>query len=167
MNSILKFINKKIYTLYSHESKIALKEKRLLKLKQNQKIKSSTNYNKSFLNKTLKEIFSEDISTKYSRYSRSHNKDLIEFLIKEKDEIKKNIFNNIFKLNFLDYLKHFRGSVLSDELQGMNQINKYLKEDKKGKNDEEYSTAFCLFINNLENIIMEKKARKKKNKNKI
>jgi hypothetical protein len=31
-----------------------------------------------FFNKTLKSIFSENISTKYSRYSPSHNKDIIE-----------------------------------------------------------------------------------------
>lgn len=112
--------------LYSNESERLLKEKRLFKLKQNQSIKSGTNYNKTFLNKTLREIFSENISTKYSRYSPSHNKNLIEFLINKKDEIKKTIFNKIFNITFLDCLKHFRGSVLFDELQGMNLLNKYI-----------------------------------------
>ena len=167
IDSVLKFINDKTKKLYSNESEKLLNEKRLFKLKQNQSIKSGTNYNKTFLKKTLREIFSENISTKYSRYSPSHNKVLIEFLINEKDEIKKNIFNKIFNLTFLDCLKHFRGSVLFDELKGMNLLNKYIKEIKNDKNDEEYCIVFRYFINNLENIVMEKKSRKKRSKNNI
>jgi len=47
LNSILSFINKKIKIVYSNEDKMILKEKRLLKLKQNQSINSKTNYNKT------------------------------------------------------------------------------------------------------------------------
>ena len=162
---VLKFINNKIKILYPNENEIFLKEKRLFKMKQNQPIKSRANYNKEFLNKTLKEIFSENISTKYTRYSPSHNKDLIEFLVNEKDETKKTIFNKIFNLTFLDCLKHFRGSALYDELQGMDQLNKYLKETKNVEGDEEYCTIFNYFINNFESIIMEKKPRNRKSKN--
>lgn len=162
IDSVLKFINDKIKILYSNESEIFLKEKKLFKLKQNQSIKSRINYNKLFLKKTLREIFSENISTKYSRYSPSHNKDLIEFLINEKDEIKQ-----IFNLTFMDCLKHFRGSILFDELQGMNQLNKYIKEIKNDKNDEEYCSVLSYFINNFENIVMEKKSRKRRSKNNI
>ena len=88
LNSILNFINKKIKTVYSNEDEMILKEKRLLKLKQNQSINSKANYNKTFINKTLKEIFSENIISKYSRHSPSHNKDIIEMLINEEDEVK-------------------------------------------------------------------------------
>ena len=167
LDCILNYINDKIKLLYSNEKAILLKEKKLFKLKQNQKIRSRTNYNKIFLNKTLKEIFSENISTKYSRYSPSHNKDLIEFLINEKDEVKKAIFNKIFNLAFLDCIKHFRGSVLLDELQGMNQLNEYIKERKINKDDEEYFIILEYFINNFENIVMEKKARNRRSKNNI
>jgi len=165
MDCVLKFINNKIKILYSFEKEIFLKEKRLFKMKQNQPIKSRANYNKEFLNKTLKEIFSENISTKYTKYSPSHNKDLIECLINEKDEAKKALFNKIFNLTFLDCLKHFRGSVLYDELQGMNQLIKYIKETKNDKNDEEYCSVFSYFINNFENIVMEKKPRNRKSQN--
>ena len=167
LDCALKFINDKIKALYSKEQAKLLKEKKLFKLKQNQKIRSRTNYNKIFLNKTLKEIFSENISSKYSRYSPSHNKDLIELLINEKDEVKKVTFNKIFNLTFLDCLKHFRGSVLRDELQGMNQLDKYIKERKINKDDKEYNIIFEYFINNFENIVMEKKARKRRSKNNI
>ena len=47
LNSILSFINKKIKIVYSYENEMILKEKRLLKLKQNQSINSKTNYNKT------------------------------------------------------------------------------------------------------------------------
>ena len=167
LDGILKFLNDKIKILYSNEKSILLKEKRLFKLKQNQIKKSRANYNKAFLNKTLKEIFSENISTKYSRYSPSHNKDLIELLINEKDEVKKATFNKIFNLTFLDCLKHFRGSDLLDELQGMNQLNEYIKKRESDNSDEEYWSVFNYFINNFENIVLEKKARKRKSKNNI
>ena len=161
LDSVLNFINNKIKTQYSNESEMNLKKKRLLKLKQNQSVKSKVNYNKEFLKKTLKVIFSEDISSKYSKHSPSHNKNLIESLINEKDEIKSAIFNKIFSLTFLDCLEHFRGSNLFNELQGMNQVNKYIKEAKIDKNDEEYCKIFQYFINNFENIIFEKKERKR------
>ena len=102
LNSILNFINKKIKTVYSYENEMILKEKKLLKLKQNQSINSKANYNKTFINKTIKEIFSENISSKYSRHPPSHNKDIIEMLINEEDEIKKTTFTKIFSLTFLD-----------------------------------------------------------------
>ena len=112
LNCILSFINKKIKIVYSNEDKMILKEKRLLKLKQNQSINSKTNYNKTFINKTIKEIFSENISSKYSRYPPSHNKDIIEMLTNESDDIKKSTFTKIFNLTFLDCLNHFRGGII-------------------------------------------------------
>ena len=167
LDSVLKFINNKIKTIYSYENEILLKEKKLLKLRQNQKEKSKANYNKTFLNKTLKEIFSEDISTKYSRHSPSHNRDIIEMLINEKDEIKKSIFTKLFNLTFLECLNHFRGTVILDDLKEMNRLHNYIKEGNIDKDDEEYCKIFNYFINNFENIIMSKKARKRKNKNDI
>jgi len=167
LNNILNFINKKIKIVYSNEDEIILKEKRLLKLKQNQSINSKANYNKTFINKTLKEIFSENISSKYSRHSPSHNKDIIEMLLNESDEAKKATFIKIFNLTFLDCLNHFRGSAILEDLQGMNQINNYIEEGKMGNTDEEYCTIFNYFINNFENIIMAKKARTRKSINDI
>ena len=167
LDSALKFINKKIKTIYSYEKEILPKEMKLLKLKQNQVVKSKANYNKTFLNKTLKEIFSEDISTKYSRHSPSHNKDIIEMLINEKDEIKKSIFTKLFNLTFLDCLNHFRGTIILDDLKEMNRLHNYIKERKIDKDDEEYCNIFNYFINNFENIIMSKKARQRKSKNNI
>ena len=88
-------------------------------------------------------------------------------LINESDDIKKSTFTKIFNLTFLDCLNHFRGGIILDDLQGINQINNYIKEGKIDNIDEEYCTIFNYFMNNFENIIMAKKARKRKSKNDI
>ena len=159
LENAFKFINKKIMNLYLIETGNFC-GKKLLTLKQNQSIKSRTIYNKSLLKATLKMIFSEDISSKYSKYSRSHNKELIESLINEKDKTKSEIFINIFNLTFTNCLNHFRGSYFCEELQGMRGINEYLNEKNINNKDDEYYNCFKYFVNNYEKIIMEKKERK-------
>ena len=125
---------------------------------------SRIDYNKDFLEKTLGKIFSEDISSKYSCHPSTHNKKLIESLINDKDEKKRNIFINIFNLTFLDCLKHFRGSEKIVELDGINNLKDYLKNQVVG-GGENYCTIFKYFINNFETIIKEKKSRIRAKKN--
>ena len=165
LDSVFVFINQKIIENYSNnKDTYFLKVKQLFKLGQNQVEKSKAEYNKLFLNKTLETIFSENISTKYSRYSPNHNKDLIEDLLNDKDEKKRIIFQKIFKLTFLDCLKYFRGSIILEELSGMKTFYKYCNETNFGNNSEEYKNILKLFINNYEKIILDKKARHKRNK---
>ena len=154
----MQFINEKIRTIFAYEDKKILKEKKLFKLKQNQLISSKTDYNKDFLEKTLGVIFSGDISSKYSCYPSTHNKNLIESLINEKDDKIKNIFKNIFNLTFVDCMNHFRGSKIVEELEGMNNLDDFLKDLKKA-NDEEYCSLFKYFVINFETIIKERKSR--------
>ena len=161
LNNTLEFINKKIKILYPNITKKSFREKKLFKLKQNQRASSRADYNKSFLSKSLKSIFSEDISTKFINYPPTHNKDAIELLINEKDEKKRNIFNNIFNLTFSDCLNHFRGTNVIDELKGLNQLNDYINEIKEDNMAEEYCNLFKFFIYNFERIINEKKPRKR------
>ena len=158
LDSVMKFINKKIHNLYSYESQKEKKERQLFKLKQNSKISSRINYNKEFLDKKLVEIFYDDISSKYSRFPTNHNKELINSLINEKDEKKKIIFNKIFNLSFVDCLNHFRRSKTIEELEGISNLDNYLKAKKMIVN-EEYSNLFKYFVNNYEKVIMGKKSR--------
>ncbi len=158
LHNIMVFINKKIKSLYSYDDEKVIKERQLFKLKQNQPMSSRIDYNKDFLEKTLGKIFSEDISSKYSCHPSTHNKKLIESLINDKDEKKRNIFINIFNLTFLDCLKHFRGSEKIVELDGINNLEDYLK-NQIINDDENYCTIFKYFINNFETIIKEKKSR--------
>ena len=152
------FINQKIKTIYEYKDDKNLKEKKLFKLKQNESTGPKTDYIKDFLEKTLGVIFSGDISSKISLYPLSHNKKLIETLINDSDEKKRNIFNKIFNLTFSDCLNHFRGSRKIEALEGLNNLDDYLKEQKIN-NDEEYCTLFKYFVNNLEMIINTKKSR--------
>ena len=168
LDSAFVFINQKIIQNYlNNEDKDYLKTKQLFKNGQNQVEKSKAEYNKLFLNKTLQTIFSENISTKYSRYSPTHNKDLIEDLLNDKDETKRKIFEKIFKLTFLDCLKHFRGNIFLEELSGMKTFYNYCNETDFGNNSKEYEEILKLFINNYEKIVIDKKSRNKRNKKDI
>jgi hypothetical protein len=167
LDSVLNFINKKIKILYSNESPNILKKKQLLKLSQKSAETSKVEYNKIFIYKTLESIFAEDVSTRYSRYNINHNKNLIENLLNEKDEKKRITFTKIFKLTFLECLKHFRGNIFIEELDGMKKFEDYLNETDFGYNSDEYKKILKIFIHNYEKIIMEKNPRKKKQKNKI
>ena len=161
-NAILQIIriliNQKIQTIYEYKDEKNIKEKKLFKLKQDETTGPKTDYIKDFLEKTIGVIFSGDISSKISLYPLTHNKNLIESLINDNDETKRNIFIKIFNLTFSDCLNHFRGSKRVEELEGMNNLDDYLKE-QKNNNDEEYCTLFKYFVDNFEMIINTKKSR--------
>ena len=156
------FINENIKILYSNIDKNVLKEMRLYKLKQKSSEKNRVDYNKKLLNRTLKSIFSEDVSNKYKLHSAQHNRDLIERLINDEDEIKQNHFNKLFNLTFSDCLNHFRGSIFLDELKGLKQFEHYLTELQTGNNNEMYKKVLKYYLVNYEKEIMEKKERKRK-----
>ena len=163
-NEILKFINKKISSLYPKYNSKNLKPKLLCKLSQKQVERSKTDYNKLLLNRTLKSIFSEDISTKYKIKNPNHNKELIEELLNEKDENKKLTFKKIFNLTFIEGLKHFRGSIFINELSEMNTFKDYLIKNDFGNNSKEYKEILSIYMNNFENIVMERHSRKNNKK---
>ena len=118
-------------------------------------------FNKLFLNKSIGDIFSENISTKYTNYPLSHNKDLIQNLLNDEDTNRKKYFNNLFKLTFLDCLKHFRGSEQIKELIGLKTFDS-IKTDFE--DDEDYLKTLHYHIMNFENIINNKRAKKRHKK---
>ncbi len=76
----------KIKTLCVNEDGKILQKNVLFKLKQNQLESSKSAYDKEFLRKTLGEIFSQEISSKYILHPSTHNKNLIESLMDDKNE---------------------------------------------------------------------------------
>jgi hypothetical protein len=154
LESVMNFINNKIRNIYSNKEGKASKEKELFKLKQKQPMNSRTKYNKDFLDKKLEEIFSLDISSKYSRYAPNNNKKTISSLINDHDETRKSIFTKLFNLTFVECLNHFRGSKIIKELDGLPNLEDYIKEKKKNKEDEEYYNLFKFFADNYETLIM-------------
>ena len=65
--------------------------KQLLTLNHKQKANIIVDENKQFLQKTLQEIFSDNISKRYTNYPLDHNKNLINRLLEEDDEEKRKI----------------------------------------------------------------------------
>ena len=163
---LLSFINSLLANLYGNNIG-CIKKKKLLKLKQKQVINSKADFNKKFLYFTIKDIFSDTISTKLSKYSPEHNKKLIEELLNEKDEQKRILFEKIFNLSFLDCLKHFRGDIYIKELDGMTGLDEACKLFEEMEDYPDYVLQFKYYIQNYENNIMKKKGRNRKSKKTI
>ena len=158
LNSLFKLINNIIIEQYGNEEceKHNLK---LLKINQSQIINSEVDFNKGFMHKKLKDIFSEDITQRFKRYNIDHNKNLIKYLLNESNEDKRKLFNKIFNLTFLDCLNHFRGTKIIKELDN---LTKYEDVCKEFEEDEDYLCSFKYYIENYEKIMDIKKPRKKK-----
>ena len=110
LKSALESINKKIEEKYKNNIGFGKFNKKLQILNQENKVKSTAKDDKLFLHKTLKEIFSDNISSRLYNYSETHNKAIIESLINDEDEEKRIYFNNLFNITFLEYLNYFMSS---------------------------------------------------------
>ena len=159
LSETMEFINNKIYELYNGDIGKGIVIKKLFILNNNKKSNSIIQNDKIFLDKTLGEIFSEDISTKYTNYPKNHNRIIIEKLINENDYNKRKYFVNLFNLTFLESLKHFRGSIFIEELSGLSNYNQILKQYEL---EGEYKTFLAFYINYYELIINKKKSRRPK-----
>ena len=163
LNSLLYYINYMIEIIYDKSIGKGIFKIILLTLNQKQKSDSSILYNQQFLFKTIGEIFSDDISSRYTFYPSNHNKRVVNFLKNGPKAIKREFFTKIFNLSFLDCLKHFRGSIKIDELNGMKGIE-IIK--KKYKDDEDYIKALDYYLMNYEIITNNKKPRQRKKRKK-
>lgn len=159
LNSVMEFINKKIYSIYDGKIGNNICKKEILSLNKKQKSNSNINYNRIFVNKKISDIFSDNISSRYSNFLPEHNKLLIEKLRKEEDENKKVYFNKLFDLTFKECLSHFNGQNNIEELEGMKRF-----EDIKYSigNEEEYINVLKYNLENFENIINTKNPRRPK-----
>ena len=170
INELFHYINKKISGLY--KDKIGHRSyKKLLLLKYEQIQNTNIDFNKEFLNKTLKEILSAEPSKRVNNCKeKAHNEILIKQLISEGTQEKKDYFNGFFNLTFLDCLKYFRGdeNEKNDKyLEGLKRFDDLAKDDKfTKKNEEEYIKELRNFINDFEIILNDKKGRKSYKKRK-
>ena len=160
IDNLIKFINSVIKKQYNDNIGIGINEKKLLKLNQKQITSSKAEYNRNFLNTPIKIILSDTISTKFTKHSPNHNKILIEKLLNEDDKEKRILFTKIFNLSFLDCVKHFRGDINIDELEGFIEMDEVCKNFEKEEKD--YSGKLKWYITDFEKIVLGKKARKKK-----
>lgn len=150
------FLNEIIAKIYNNNIGKGIFKKELLKMNQNQIIDLKSD--KEFINKKLKDIFSNDISTKYTCYNPEHNKLLIEELLNENDFEKRQIFDIIFSISFLECIKHIRGEINIIELDGIETLDKICE---KYEDDKDYVKLFRYYFLNFESIIMRKRNKKK------
>ena len=162
IENVMKFINNKIYEVYEGNIDNGLLKKKLLKINQAQKINADVEFNKIFINKTLKDILSQNITKQITLYEPDHNKKVIDKVISEK----KDIFEKIFNLTFIQCLDHFIENKKIEELNGLTLYSE-LKEEiiNKYENDgESYYENLKLFLKQFQNKINRAKSRKKRKK---
>ena len=155
------FINDKIVKM-KKLSKYKIKRYTLKKISQKQIVDCHAEFNKDFLQRTLKDIFIVNISTRNKKREADHNKKIIENLLNsEKDVTIKDYFNSLFNLSFLDCLKHFRETEKNIVLEGMITFGKcrhsFLNDDL------DYINTFDYYMINYEKVVNNKKSKKRLN----
>ena len=166
LDNLMKFINRQIRTIYNGRIGNSVLKKEIKIINQSQISDASVTFNKLFIYKKLCDIFSDNISKKYTNLPLNHNKIVIYKLMNDEDEIKKNYFENLFNLTFIECLKHFIGEEYIPLLDGLTCFRD-IKDDIAEKYDEdgeEYSQAIEYYLNHFETIINNKKPRKPRKK---
>ena len=160
LSEILTFLNLKLKEIYKNDLGNGILLRQLLTLNHKEKANINIIENQNFIKKTLQEIYSEDISKRYTNFPRNHNKELINRLLNEEDEEKKNYFTKLFNISFSEALHHFQGKIIIKELLGLKTYKEAIKNYEKEK---DYHENLIFHLNNFEEIINSKKPRKKKN----
>ena len=162
MKSFLSFVNEKIEEKY--ELSEEMKDLKLYVLNNSLASNSNIKFNRDLINMTLKEIFSNKVSTKCKKVSQDQNKNAINNLLNDKDEERRNYFNKIFNLKFIDVLKYLRG-----ETEGL-EILEGLEFDKvcwnKIQKKENLFRYFTLLMSCYEKLWEERKPRNREKKKK-
>ena len=116
---------------------------------------------RKFINKTFKEIFSVEISKKYTSFLSNHNEVVINKILKDNDDDKRKKFEKLFSLTFIDCLKRFNGENIFEEFEGFptfDEIKLKLNEDS------EYIEKIRESLINFEDTIKNIKPRNTKTK---
>lgn len=152
---LLEFINNKIKIMYKDDIGFGEYKKKLKILKQKGKKKETIYFYHEFIGKKLKDIFSQDISERFSNFSSDHNKKIIESLINEKDDEKRAYFTKLFEVKFIDCLKHFIGEKKLEELEGFKTLLN-VKDLLLKLYEENYLKHIVYYMKNYEDIINKK-----------
>jgi hypothetical protein len=110
INNCIEFLNYQIRNIYHNDIGEGILMKKILDINQQQKSDNKLETTKLFLNKRLIDIFSVDISPKYTSFLPAHNRLLISKLLNEEDIEKKEKFKKIFNLTFADCIQLFLGN---------------------------------------------------------
>ena len=156
INTLYNFINNKIKEIYNNN------DRQLICITSEILSNGKISYNKSLLMKTLIELFSKP-TTKKLKFLREYNEKLIEELLNEKDDDKRNYFQNLFNLTFLDCLEHFTNKRVIEELQGLKTFLEIKNDENELKrlrlDDKEYLETIEYHLNHYEEILNKKTRR--------
>ena len=168
------FINKKLEQIYKNKIGKGIMIKKFLEINGRQVADAHINYNKEFIKKTLGSILSDTISSRFTSFKQNHNQLLIERLKTDEDENKREYFEKLFNLTFIDCVNHFIGNEKFEVLEGMTlfeEMKSNHEELKKmsikfdDKDYEEYIEVLKDHLERFNSILGRKKGRdRKKNK---
>ena len=139
--------------------KIPIQNVSFLQIDQKIIIQNNIIENLELLYKTLREIFSGDVSKKVKNYGLDHNQILIQ---KIKESKGKQRTKKILDMTFLQCLEHFRKSKTYNELSGFELQYDHMIEEMNEKNEKEYVENFVECLNNYETLYGQKKPKKSK-----
>ena len=161
LNIVYLFINSKINEILKNEPDYDEEKDKLKKIEQKQIVDTNIEFNQKFLNETLQNIFSVNISHKYKKYNLEHNKNLINRLINDENTKRRQIFQNLFSKTFLECLEHFRGTKNIYELEG---IKTFDEIKVRYENDPDYLASLEYKLKSYEDILRNQKKRKSRKK---
>lgn len=156
-------INQKLIEVYKDDIGSGMTIKQLFLINQKQIANSNINFNKKFLNKTVGDIFSVNISRRYTNYKQDKNKETIKALKNEQDPEKNEYFNGLFNTTFSECLNNFIGKTVNNKyIKGFKTFNELKNEAKfiKKEKDEYYIEHLEKFLKDYENNLNGKKGRK-------
>ena len=143
------------------------KKMEIIKINQDQVVDSNVENNKKLLTKKIKEYFSVERSSNFSKYPNNFNELLIQKLY-EIDNDKKVV--GILEMTFLEGLRYYRmdEDIMDDPnyfcLKGLENSFLEFKNELLEDNDELYYDKLIYYIKNFETIILKKKGRAKRKK---
>ena len=155
LKSLFEFINNKLKVVYRKDMGYGDFKKELKILEQKNNKNSTYDSDREFLGKKLIDIFSQKISSRCCNFSPEHNKKIIESLINEADEQKRDYFSKLFNLTFLDCLKYFAGDKYFSELEGMKDYSS-IKEELLKDNEEDYANYLIYYLKHFEEFVCKK-----------
>ena len=152
----LEYLNYQIKKIYNGNIGNGINIKKLLDISQEQKANNSVDFIKNFMNKTTKEIYSAQISKRYTSFLPNHNQIVINRALNEKDEIKREQFKKLFNLTFADCIQKFIGNDSSEDSEGFQKFD-HIKN--KLNEDKEYLEKLEQFLKEFANNINSRKSK--------
>ena len=154
----MNYINKE-YGIYLNKHKIRKIEKLIRRITPANSVRIKKENNLKWFDSKLKDIFSQKISSKYSKYNGDYNKKQIDKIYKEDDA--KNVIGILDK-KVRDMYNIYSKNIKLDGFETLEDDLKNQRELMKENNEEEIKKYLEIFQNtaqNLEGIFLGKKSR--------